>query len=65
MTETCCLDCATEPCPVGPNCRDSEYMRRAMADCHRLSGEGDIECMGRCEHFKKKEQAEVKVEASD
>lgn len=47
MTKTCCLDCATKPCPEGYNCRDFEM---CCSWCDRQGGEIHC-CLGDCDNF--------------
>ena len=49
MTDTCCLDCVTKPCPVTPfNCRDN----KPFDWCVRGGGVKS-ECYGTCPSFTK------------
>jgi len=49
VTNTCCLDCAANPCPMGLNCRDDHVIKGCIySKDPRWGGE----CLGDCEHFK-------------
>ena len=48
MTTTCCLDCKTQPCPHGLNCRENRQWW-----CKRFTyiEHAKKQCMGSCREF--------------